>query len=153
MKSIINEKFIDLELKHDDKEKIISNMSDLLLREGRLADKDKYMATVLEREKMSSTAVGFGVGIPHGKSDTVNTATVVFGRSDKGIEWNEEGEVVKLVFLLAIPSASASNQHLKILAALSRKLMDETFIDLLMKGSNKGDILSSLEETFATVSE
>jgi fructose-specific phosphotransferase system IIA component len=126
-------------------------MSDQLLLEGRITDKKLYLDSVLEREKLASTAVGFDVGIPHGKSQAVKTATVFFGRSDSGIKWNEEGEEVKLVFLLAIPSEAASNHHLKILAALSRKLMDESFIKLLKTGKSKMDILSSLEETLASV--
>ena len=151
MDAIINEQFIDLELGSRNKETVISFMSEILLREGRITDKDAYIDSVLEREKLASTSVGFDVGIPHGKSDAVKTATVFFGRSDQGINWNEEGEQVKLVFLLAIPSQAASNHHLKILAALSRKLMDETFIKLLNNGKDKLDILNSLEETLASV--
>ena len=122
-----------------------------VLEEGRITNKEIYLDSVLEREKLASTAVGFGVGIPHGKSEVVKTATVVFGRSDKGIKWNEDGETVKLLFLLAIPIEAASNQHLKILAALSRKLMDEDFIGLLKTGKNKADILNALTTSLVSV--
>lgn len=151
MKPIINEQFIDLELASNDKETVIMSMSERLLAEGRIEDKDVYVESVLEREKLASTAVGFGVGIPHGKSDAVKTATVFFGRSDEGIHWNDEGEKVNLVFLLAIPSEAASDQHLRILAALSRKLIDETFINLLNTETSKLEILCGLEETLAGV--
>lgn len=151
MEAIINSKFIALDIQSTDKETVIGAMSTIMLEEGRITDKDIYIESVMERERLESTAVGFGVGIPHGKSDAVETATVFFGRSDEGIVWNEEGEVVKLVFLLAIPSEAASNQHLRILAALSRKLMDETFIGLLNTGKDKEDILNSLEASLASV--
>ena len=153
MDAIINAKFIDLDLKSHSKIEAINSMSDVLLEEGRITDKEIYVESVLERERLESTAVGFEVGIPHGKSDAVETATVFFGRSDEGIVWNEDGEVVKLVFLLAIPSEAASNQHLRILAALSRKLMDETFIGLLKTGKNTEDILNSLEQSLANVTK
>lgn len=151
MDAIISEKFINIDLNNKDKETIINLMSDVFLDEGRITDKKTYVDAVLEREGLESTAVGFGVAIPHGKSDAVKTATVFFGRSDEGIVWNEDGEVVKLIFLLAIPSEAASNQHLKILAALSRKLMDDEFIGLLNTGKNKADILSSLEASLSGV--
>lgn len=153
MDAIISREFINLKIPAGAKEEILSNMADVLIQNGRINDKQAYLKTVLEREKMTSTAIGFGVGIPHGKSDAVKSATVFFGRCQEGIIWDDEGEIVKLIFLLAVPSVAASNQHLKILAALSRKLMDESFIALLMKGENQEEILASLNEALALAKE
>ena len=148
MKAIINANFIDLDLSSNDKEAVIREMAGILLREDRINDEEDYVASVMKRESIESTAIGFEVGIPHGRCNAVNDATVFFGRSKEGIVWNDSGELVNLIFLLAIPEKSESDQHLKILAALARKLMDTEFIEELKSGENKEAILSSLEETF-----
>jgi Phosphoenolpyruvate-dependent sugar phosphotransferase system, EIIA 2. len=72
---------------------------------------------------------------------------VVFGRSDFGIEWDSlDGKPVYLVFLLGIPAENAENTHLKILSQLSRKLMDENFVQTLKAASSKDEILYVLNE-------
>lgn len=72
---------------------------------------------------------------------------MVFGRSDFGIEWDSlDGKPVYLVFLLGIPAENAENTHLKILSQLSRKLMDENFVQTLKAASSKDEILYVLNE-------
>ncbi|GAA0182552.1 hypothetical protein SH2C18_49120 [Clostridium sediminicola] len=151
MEKIINENLVELNLQGNNKTKVIEYMASLLFEEGRLSEKEVYIKEVLAREELASTAVGFGVGIPHGKCDAVKIPSVVFGRCKESIMWDSQGEAVRLVFLLAVPKEAASDQHLKILAALSRKLMDEDFINLLLDSRNKASLLRELSEALSTV--
>ena len=151
MEPIIAKEFIELGLQHDNKEDVIDHLAQLLVKEERINNLETYVDSVMKREAITSTAIGFDVAIPHGKSEAVVTPTIVFGRSDEGIVWNEEGDVVKLVFLLAIPSQDTTNQHLRILAMLSRKLLDEGFIRALKEGHSDQAILGSLESIFSTI--
>jgi fructose-specific phosphotransferase system IIA component len=144
MEGIINERLVELDLSNKNKDEVISHMANLLDQSGRLSDKDVYIKSVLEREEIASTAVGFGVGIPHGKSNAVKTPSVVFARSNEGVVWDDEGEVVNLVFMLAVPNETETNNHLKILAALSRKLMNETFVEMLTNSQEKVKVLNEL---------
>ncbi|WP_461205629.1 PTS sugar transporter subunit IIA [Clostridium sp. DL1XJH146] len=152
MDKIINDNLIELNLEETSKIEVIGFMADLLYNEGRLNEKEKYIKAVLEREELTSTAVGFGVGIPHGKSNSVKIPSVVFGRSTKGIKWDDTDEaLVNLVFLLAIPEAAASNQHLKILAALSRKLMNDEFREMLLNTQDEEALINELQEILDNV--
>lgn len=153
MEAIITKEFIDLGMSMNHKEAVINHLSELLVKGKRIADKRTYINAVMEREAMASTAIGLDVGIPHGKSHTVKSPTIVFGRSEQGIVWNEDGESVKLVFLLAIPEKDTGNRHLKILAKLSRKLLDDEFLRFLKVGDSNDEILRMLENTFSSINE
>lgn len=144
MKNIIDIDLIDLNLNCVNKEDVIISMANLLDKSGRLKDKEEYIKVVMEREELSSTGIGFGIGIPHGKSSAVRVPSLAFGRISKGIEWQSlDGEPVNIVFLIAVPEESP-NEHLKILASLSRRLMDEEFVKKLKETDDKEILIKSL---------
>lgn len=152
MSSIINESLIKLNLKGNTKEDIINELALLIDKEGRLNSFDIYVEEVLKRETLSTTGVGFGVAIPHGKTDAVKIPTVVFGRSENGIQWGSlDDKPVYMIFLLAVPEEAVSDTHLKILAALSRKLMNSSFREKLLTLTSKEKIIELLETIFLNV--
>ncbi len=149
MNSIINESLINLTLSADDKKTAITQLAKQIQLDERLNDFDAYLEEVFRREALSTTGIGFGVGIPHGKTDAVKIPTVAFGRSVEGIEWESLDEKpVHMVFLIAVPESASSNAHLKILAALSRRLMKEEFRQELMQSKDEASLLSQLNEIF-----
>ncbi|PAB57864.1 PTS sugar transporter subunit IIA [Anaeromicrobium sediminis] len=149
MDKIIVKDLINLSLRAKDKENAIKEMASMMESCQRLNDKEEYIRVVMEREGLSTTGIGFGVGIPHGKSNSVNIPTLAFGRSREGIEWQSlDDKPVHMVFLIGVPESSASNEHLRILALLSRKLMDENFRKNLMEIENEDELLSILGEVF-----
>ena len=128
MGKIIEIDLIDLELDCLSREEAIEAMAELIDKCGRLNDKEEYVRVVKEREKLSSTGIGFGVSIPHGKSNAVKCPTLALGRVRQGVEWQSlDGEPVNIVFLIAVPQES-SNQHLKITikSALTRMQVSTT---------------------------
>ncbi|MBC8059845.1 MAG: PTS sugar transporter subunit IIA [Clostridiaceae bacterium] len=146
MSNLTNENFINLNLSSNSRDEAIIELAKLINADGRLKSYDDYIAEVFIRESSSSTGIGFGIAIPHGKCDTVTTATLAFGRNDKGIEWDSlDGEPVRIVFLLAVPrSGEGSNEHLRLIAAIARKLMDEEFTNKLHNSNSPKEILSLL---------
>ncbi|SHE33888.1 PTS sugar transporter subunit IIA [Alkalibacter saccharofermentans] len=149
---IINKKLIKLNLESTNKNDVISELAELIDNEGRLDSFENYCANVREREDMSTTGIGFGIAIPHGKCMAVKEATVAFGRKEEGIDWQSlDGEPAKIIFLIAVPNETESNLHLKILAALSRKLMDEEFREELIKTQNEDQVLKILTDIFESV--
>ncbi|SHJ55685.1 PTS sugar transporter subunit IIA [Paramaledivibacter caminithermalis] len=144
MEKIIDINLIDLNLNCLNKEDAIISMANLLEKCGRLNNKEEYINEVIRREKLSSTGIGFGIGIPHGKSNAVKVPSLVFGRTKQGIEWQSlDGKPVNIIFLIAVPE-KASNQHLKILASLSRKLMNQEFRKQLSEITNKKKLIEML---------
>ncbi|WP_210588165.1 fructose-specific PTS transporter subunit EIIC [Streptomyces sp. GESEQ-35] len=130
-----------------DKEAAIREMAALLARTGRVADVDELVATALRREAQGTTGLGEEIAIPHAKTDAVTAPVVGFARSDEGIEWGSlDGTKARLVFMIAVPEAAAGDEHLRILALLSRKLMDAGFRERLMAAPDEAAVLGVLSE-------
>jgi len=143
---LINENLIDMNLEAETKEDVITKLAEMAYKEGRINDVDAYVQAVLKREEEYSTSVGFGVAIPHGKTDAVNEPFLGFAKT-KDVEWAApDGKPVDLVFIIGVPEAQAGDEHLRILAKLSRKLMKEEFRQLLRKANSKEDILAAVQE-------
>jgi len=146
MGNLIEKSLIELDIEATTKEEVILQLSKKINETGRLANFDAYLKSVIDREELTSTGIGFGIAIPHGKSDAVKESAVAFGKLKKGMNWEAiDDEDVTMVFLLAVPEGEG-NEHLKILSKLSRKLIHDDFRKTLTEGS-KEVITSLLEET------
>ncbi len=149
MDSLINENLIVLDMKWENRDSVIKALSELINYNGNLNSIDKYIQTVFEREDKSSTGVGNGIAIPHGKSIGVDKPAIAFARLKEGVEWKSfDDKAVELVFLLAVPDKNDSKEHLKILSTLSRNLLNEEFKDSLMSAQNKEEINQILTKMF-----
>ena len=144
---IIKENLVCLNLDAKDKYEAIKNLSILINDDNRLSNHQAYIDSVLEREALSSTGIGNGIAIPHGKCKDVKNITVAFGRVYEGIEWESlDGGNVRLVILLAIPEECSGNEHLRILASLSRKLIHEDFREKLYSLQEPKEVLNLLSQ-------
>jgi len=143
---IINEALIDLSVNQNSKEEVIRHLAGLAMKEGRVNDLEKYVAAVLHRETEYSTAMGFGVAIPHGKTDAVTEPFLCFAKVNS-VDWNalDEG-LVDLVFLIGVPE-EAGTTHLKILASISRKLMKQEFRDQLRSINSSAELMQFLQNS------
>ncbi|WSU55986.1 fructose-specific PTS transporter subunit EIIC [Streptomyces sp. NBC_01092] len=130
-----------------DKEAAIREMAELLARSGKVADVDELVATALRREAQGTTGLGEEIAIPHAKTDAVSAPVVGFARSAQGVEWDSlDGTKARLVFMIAVPEAAAGDEHLRILALLSRKLMDAEFRERLLAAGDESAVLGVLGE-------
>jgi PTS system fructose-specific IIA component len=144
---LINERLIVLDSQSRDRDELIRELASLAYKDGKLNDIDEYIEAVLKRESEYSTAVGFGVAIPHGKSDSVVEPFLAFARA-KDIDWNSpDDKPVDIVFLIGVPEKDAGSLHLKILANLSRKLMKEDFRNSLRDIKTNEDLLDFLNKS------
>lgn len=144
---IINEALINLNITSTTKEEVVKELAQLANAEGRIENIDTYIKAVLKREEEYSTAVGFGVAIPHGKTDAVKEPFLTFAKVPQ-VDWDAlDGEPVDLVFMIGVPEESAGSLHLKILAGISRKLMKEEFRDGLRSSKTALDIIELLKNS------
>ncbi len=103
-------------------------------------NKEELLEVLLEREKLGSTGIGYGVAIPHGKMAGLNKILVSFARSKKGVDFQATDEKpVHLFFLIVAPENSTAS-HLKVLSDISRILKESDFRKKLMDAGNKDDI-------------
>lgn len=133
------------DLRATSKDEAIREMIDLLYDAGVVTDKAVFTKVIYDREALSTTGIGFGIAIPHGKSAVVQSPRVAVGLARNGLDFaSNDNELVYLVFMIAVPVEDESNLHLKILAALSRKLMHDDFRSALLASRTKAEILEQL---------
>ncbi len=126
------------------RDEMIAELTQLGAKTGQIADADAVIASALEREAIMSTGVGEGIAIPHAKCDGAVHPLVAFARTP-GIDWNApDGEPAKIVFLIAVPERDAGDEHLRILAKLSRSLMNPNVRSALENATAPGDVLEAL---------
>lgn len=143
---LIKKEYIELNLSSEKKEDAIKELLTILNQQHQVNDFDALYVDVLKREALGSTGVGFGIAIPHSKSPYVNSPSLVFGKSQKGIDFQSFDEApAHLIFLIAVPENSP-DLHLKVLASLSRKLIDETFRESLLNAKTKEEVLDVLKD-------
>lgn len=137
----LNPKAVSADLQASDKEGVIGELVDLLIRQREIKDNNEMVKALLDREALGSTGIGQGIAIPHAKSDSVKELVAAFGLSRKGINFNAlDGEPVYIFFLLVAPPDSAGS-HLKALARISRLLRDKFFRETLKNAKDEKEIL------------
>ncbi|WP_281165975.1 PTS fructose transporter subunit IIABC [Liquorilactobacillus sicerae] len=141
VKDVIDKKNIIISNASMNKQEAIDKMTTMLGKNGYVSDVASFQAAVNKREKEISTAVGYGVAIPHGKSNGVEKATVVILKNLNGIKWGNE--IVNLVFMIAAPSDS-NDEHLRMLSTISTFLMDEKFRAKLLTAMTVDEIYKDL---------
>ncbi|MER5517770.1 fructose-specific PTS transporter subunit EIIC [Streptomyces sp. NPDC002763] len=143
----LTERTVKVRLDSDGKEDAIREMAALLAGSGRVADAEELVATALRREEQGTTGLGEEIAVPHAKTDAVTAPVVGFARSAEGVEWGSlDGTKARLVFMIAVPEAAAGDEHLRILALLSRKLMDAGFRERLQAAPDERAVLGVLSE-------
>lgn len=146
IQALLQEQSIMIPLEASDKESCIRAMIDGLEAAGCLRDKSAYLDAVLKREETGSTGIGFGVAIPHGKSGGVSKAGLAFAKLTQPLDWQSlDGNPVSIVFMIAVPEEAAGNEHLQILIALSRKLIDEQFRQSLLNVTEPQKLIDLLQ--------
>ena len=142
----LNEKAVTANIKATDKEGVIRELVDILAKAEGIRNKEELMKVLLGREALGSTGIGQGVGIPHGKSNTVKRLVAAFGICHAGVNFDAlDGEPVYIFFLLVAPEDSAG-PHLKGLARISRLLKDKFFRESLKALTDEKSILRLIRE-------
>lgn len=143
---VLKKESIISDLKAMDKRGVLEEMvGDVAIKSAGL-DKERLLEILLEREKLGSTGIGYGVAIPHGKLKNLDCLVVTFGRSVTGIDYQSlDNKPAHLFFLILAPEDSAA-AHLKILARISKLLKDPSFRKKLLSASSRDEIFHAIAE-------
>lgn len=123
-----------------DKDAAIRRLVELAHAAGRVDDVDLLLADVRAREQQMATGLEGGIGIPHARSRAVRVPTLVFGRSEDGIDFGAADGPARIVFLIAAPD-DGDSQHLTVLAALARRLVHQSFREALINADDPKDVV------------
>lgn len=129
---LLDKQSISLNGAPKDKKEALDQVVDLMAKSGKINDVEAYRQKVYAREEESTTGIGEGIAIPHGKCDAVTKPGLAAMVVKDGVDFDSlDGEPVHLIFLIAAPNTE-DNIHLDVLSKLSVLLMDEQFtVDLL----------------------
>lgn len=130
---LLDKRSISLTAAPASKSEALDMAVDLMAASGKIRDKEAYRKEVYLREEESTTGVGGGIAIPHGKCDAVEKPGLAAMVIKDGVDFDSlDGEPVNLIFLIAAPNTK-DNIHLDVLSKLSILLMDEQFSENLKK--------------------
>ena len=133
------------DLVSEDKKGILEEMAKPVAKIAGIS-REECVMVLLERERLGSTGIGEGIGIPHGKMKDLDDLVLGFGRSRKGIDFESmDGRPTHIFFLLITPEKS-TGLHLKVLARISRILKSEGFKEKLFNALDQDEIFDTIKE-------
>lgn len=150
MSELISAALVDLDLdaRTTDKDGAIARLIALAVEAGRVTDADQFLSDVRARELVMATGLEGGIGIPHARSAAVTEPTVAFGRSTTGIDFGAADGPAHLIFLIAAPAEGG--EHLKVLSALARRLVHQSFKDTLLTAPDAATVVDLFRREVVT---
>ena len=142
---LLDKRSISLDAAPVDKKATLDMAVELMAKSGKLMDVEQYRAQVYAREEESTTGIGEGIAIPHGKCYAVKTPGLAAMVIKNGVDYDSlDGEPVTLLFLIAAPNTK-DNVHLDVLSKLSVMLMDENFTTSLRNAKSVEEFLQIID--------
>ncbi len=143
---ILSDNHVIIPLKSHEKQKIIEEMVDHLYEQKKIANRDKILKAILDRERVMSTGVGDHVAIPHGKAEGVKDIVASLGITDSDVDFHSiDNKPVRLIFLLVGPP-DKTGPHLKALSRISRLMHREDFRNKLLHSRNPREVMNIIKE-------
>ena len=135
-----------LDLQATEKTAVIEEMIKSLTDHGYVTDFETFKEGILAREALTSTGLGDGIAMPHSKNAAVKEATVLFAKSNKGVDYESlDGQATDLFFMIAAPEG-ANDTHLAALAELSQYLMKDGFADKLRQATSADQVIELFDK-------
>ncbi len=145
IQDVLNKNVMLFDLQATDKEGVINEMIQSLVDNGVVTDFDTFKAGIMNREAQTSTGLGDGIAMPHSKNEAVKEATVLFAKSNKGVDYASlDGQPTDLFFMIAAPEG-ANDTHLAALAELSKYLMKPGFADKLRQARTPDQVIAAFD--------
>ena len=143
---LLDKKSISLDAAPGSKKETLDMAVELMAKSGKLEDKEAYRKLVYAREEESTTGVGEGIAIPHGKGSCVTKPGLAAMVIKNGVEFEAlDDEPVDILFLIAAPDTK-DNVHLDVLSKLSMMLMDEEFRNELKNAGSPEEFLQIIDK-------
>lgn len=141
---LLRKESIELNTSVNSKNEAIDKLVSLQIKGGNISDAEAYKKGILAREKMSSTAIGDGIAIPHAKSEAVKRPGLAAITVPDGVDYEAlDGKPSDLLFMIAAPNDG--DVHLEVLSRLMTMLMDEEFRKKLISAGSKEEFLEVID--------
>ncbi|GAB6674181.1 fructose-specific PTS transporter subunit EIIC [Streptococcus uberis] len=136
-----------LDLQATSKEAAIDEMISRLVSKNVVSDFDTFKKGIMAREAQTSTGLGDGIAMPHSKNAAVREASVLFAKSNNGVDYESlDGQPTDLFFMIAAPDG-ANDTHLAALSQLSQYLLKDGFADKLRQATSADEVIAAFDAT------
>ena len=143
---LLDKRSISLSGAPTSKREALDQMVELMAKSGKIDDTEAYRKAVYAREEESTTGIGEGLAIPHGKCDAVNAPGLAAMVIKDGVDFDAlDGAPVSLIFLIAAPNTE-DNVHLDVLSKLSVLMMDEDFANSLRNATSPEEFMAIIDK-------
>jgi PTS system nitrogen regulatory IIA component len=144
LKSIITTDNVDLHLKGSTKKEIINELLDILVKTGKIQDKETAYNAIMEREDKMSTGMKHGIAIPHGKSDTIEDLVACIGISEKSVDFDSLDHEPCRIFIMTLSPMEKTGPHLQFLAEVSLLFKSAEKREEILNAKTPEDVLKIL---------
>jgi nitrogen PTS system EIIA component len=142
--NLLNEENIISDLKSLDKKEAIKELAEPIAKSFNI-DIETLIKVLMEREKLGTTGIGEGIGLPHGKMKELESPAVSFGISKKGVNFDSIDGLPTYIFFLLLTPDEATVMHLQLLAQVSGLLRNKQIREALLTVTDKKEILSIIK--------
>ena len=143
---LLDKRSISLDAAPKTKSEALDMAVDLMVKSEKISDREAYRKQVYLREEESTTGIGEGIAIPHGKCDAVKKPGLAAMVVKNGVEFEAlDDEPVTLLFLIAAPNTE-DNIHLDVLSKLSVMLMDDNFTESLRNAGSVDEFMEIIDK-------
>lgn len=142
---LITPDLVELNLAGTDRKAVVRDLAERLVAAGRVTDLDRFLADIEAREQQMPTGLEGGIGIPHCRSAAVTVPSLAFGRSSAGVDFGAGDGPATLIFLIAAPEGGG-DEHMKVLAALARRLVRAEFKQNLRDATDAAQLAAYVRE-------
>jgi PTS system nitrogen regulatory IIA component len=143
---LLEEENIIMELQSNTKEGIIEEMLDLLVRNGKVKDRDSALKAILDRERKMSTGMQHGIAIPHGKTDSLTGSKLVtaLGLKKTGVDFGALDAKPSTIFIMTLSPLNRTGPHIQFLAEMSQILNEPQKREAILKAVTSHEVMSLL---------
>ncbi len=146
LRTVLTPETVELHLKGTKKEEIIDELLDVLVKAGKVTDKDAARECVLDRERKMSTGMKHGIAIPHGKTDTVSDLVACIGISDNPVDFDSLDQDPCRIFIMTLSPVNKTGPHLQFLAEASLLFKSADKRVQILNTTDKAEIIKILTE-------
>ncbi len=145
---ILTEKHIKLDMAARTKSEVIEELTDLLVEDDSVIDREQFIRDVWLREEQGSTGFENHIAIPHGKSAAVKNTTIAIGRTLHEVPWESlDGSDIRCIILFAVRLEDQNTTHIRLLTQVSSALADDDIIEKLLVENDPKNIIRLFNET------
>ena len=143
--ALLKPEAINLGLQAQQKTAALREVASLLVQGKRVANFEAFFGEILERERVSNTALGHNVAIPHARTEQCSEILIAVGRSPVGVDFESAGDPpVQLIFLIGTPKQMVA-EYLRLVGNLARLLRQDALREKLLAAPDTATFIQLLD--------